>query len=237
MRQVHRAGEKAFVDFSGKKPKVVDARTGEEREVELFVGVLGASSYIFAEAVERQDLTNWIGLNVRMVEAFGGSPAVFVPDNLKSAVTSPCRYEPEVNRTYREGVRPAGAQAAPSRPLRDGRLEGMRRQHRLPRRIRAQPLQRPARPGGAAGRDTGHGAVRGDLPEILPRRLAPAPHGSRARVDPILTHASRPPRSRRVDLVAADGLGREGGTGHGLRRGRDPQEPPAFRVGLPGVLG
>jgi len=115
MRQVHRAGEKAFVDFAGKKPSVVDPGTGERRAVELFVGVLGASSYIYAEAAERQDLTNWIGLNVRMVEAFGGSPAVFVPDNLKSAVTGPCRYEPEVNRTYREMATHYGAVVIPAR--------------------------------------------------------------------------------------------------------------------------
>jgi transposase len=115
MRQVHRAGEKAFVDFAGKKPSVVDPGTGEMRAVELFVGVLGASSYIYAEAAERQDLTNWIGLNVRMVEAFGGSPAVFVPDNLKSAVTGPCRYEPEVNRTYREMATHYGAVVIPAR--------------------------------------------------------------------------------------------------------------------------
>ena len=88
MRQVHRAGEKGFVDFSGKKPKLVEARTGEEREVELFVEVLGASSYVYAEATE---LTNWIGVNVGMLEAFDGSPAILVPDNSKAAVTGPCR--------------------------------------------------------------------------------------------------------------------------------------------------
>lgn len=115
MRQVHTAGEKVFVDFAGKKPSVTDARTGEVRAVELFVGALGASSYVFSEAVERQDLTNWIGVNVRMVEAFGGSPQVFVPDNLKSAVTGPCRYEAEVNRTYREMARHYGAVVIPAR--------------------------------------------------------------------------------------------------------------------------
>ena len=115
MRQVHRAGEKAFVDFAGKKPAVVDPQTGEERSVELFVGALGASSYVFAEAAERQDLTSWIGLNVKMVEAFGGAPAILVPDNLKSAVTGPCRYEAEVNRTYREMATHYGAVVIPAR--------------------------------------------------------------------------------------------------------------------------
>jgi transposase len=77
MRQVHVAGEKVFVDFAGKKPSVVDPLTGEVRSVELFVGALGASSYIYAEASERQDLGSWIGLNVRMVEFFGGTPSIF----------------------------------------------------------------------------------------------------------------------------------------------------------------
>ena len=115
MRQVHIAGEKAFVDFSGKKPKLVDARTGEEREVELFVGVLGASSYVYAEAAEHQDLTNWIGLNVGMLEDFEGVPAILVPDNLKAAVTVPCRYEAEVNRTYEDMATHYGAAVIPAR--------------------------------------------------------------------------------------------------------------------------
>ena len=99
MRQVHRAGEKTFMDYSGKRLHVVDRRTGEERPVELFVAALGASSYIFAEATEAQDLPSWVGSHIRMAESFGGSTAIWVPDNLKSGVTTPCGYEPEVNRT------------------------------------------------------------------------------------------------------------------------------------------
>jgi transposase len=115
MRQVHRAGEKAFVDFSGKKPSIVDPKTGEVREVELFVGVLGASSYVYAEAVESQELPNWIAAHVRMFEAWDGSTAILVPDNLKSAVTNPCLYEPGVNRSYRELCGHYGAVAIPAR--------------------------------------------------------------------------------------------------------------------------
>ncbi|MBL4689399.1 MAG: hypothetical protein JKY37_32720 [Nannocystaceae bacterium] len=51
MRQIHKAGEKMFIDFSGQRPKVVDGQTGELIEVELFVAVLGASSYTYAEAI------------------------------------------------------------------------------------------------------------------------------------------------------------------------------------------
>ncbi len=115
MRQVHRAGEKTFVDFSGKKPSIVDPKTGEVREVELFVGVLGASSYVYAEALESQELPNWIAAHVRMFEAWGGSSAILVPDNLKSAVTDPCLYEPGVNRSYAELCSHYGAVSIPAR--------------------------------------------------------------------------------------------------------------------------
>ena len=78
MRQVHRAGEKAFVDFSGKRPVIIDPTTGELIAGELFVGALGASSYVYAEACPSQDLTAWIPAHVRMVERFGGAPALFI---------------------------------------------------------------------------------------------------------------------------------------------------------------
>jgi len=105
MRQVHRAGEKLFVDFSGQRPHLVDPTTGEELVVELFVGVLGASGLIYAEATRSQDLPSWVGAHVRMLNYFQGSPAIWVPDNLKSGVTTADRYEPEINRTYVELAR------------------------------------------------------------------------------------------------------------------------------------
>ena len=115
MRQVHRAGEKLFVDFSGKRPHLVDPTTGEEIAVELFVGVLGASSLIYAEATRRQDLPSWVGAHVRMLDYFQGSPAIWIPDNLKSGVTTASRYEPEVNRTYADLARHYGAVVIPAR--------------------------------------------------------------------------------------------------------------------------
>ena len=96
MRQVHRAGEKTFLDFSGKRPSLVDRRTGALRHVELFVAVLGASRLIYAEATATQQLPDWVGAHTRMVEYFGGTTALWVPDQLKSAITRPCRYEPGV---------------------------------------------------------------------------------------------------------------------------------------------
>jgi transposase len=115
MRQVHRAGEKLFVDFSGKRPHLVDPTTGEEIPVELFVGVLGASGLIYAEATRSQDLPAWIGAHVRMLEYCQGSPAIWVPDNLKSGVTTASRYEPEINRTYADLARHYGAVVIPAR--------------------------------------------------------------------------------------------------------------------------
>lgn len=116
MRQVYRAGERTFIDFSGKKPNVVDRRTGEVQSVELFVAVLGASSYTYAEATATQQLPDWVGAHIRMVEYFAGVTALWVPDQLKSAITTPCRYEAGVNRTYEDLATHYGAVVVPARP-------------------------------------------------------------------------------------------------------------------------
>jgi transposase len=118
MRQVHRAGEKLFVDFSGKRPHLVDPKTGAEIAVELFVGVLGASGLIYAEATRSQDLPSWVGAHVRMLDYFQGSTAVWIPDNLKSGVTTADRYEPEINRTYLELAQHYDAVVIPARVAR-----------------------------------------------------------------------------------------------------------------------
>ena len=102
MRQVHRAGEKTFIDFSGKRPTLADRRTGEARPVELFVAVLGASGFTYAEATATQRLADWVRAHIHMVEYFGGATTLWVPDQLRSAVTRPRRYEPDVNRTYED---------------------------------------------------------------------------------------------------------------------------------------
>ena len=116
MRQIHRAGEKTFIDFSGKRPSLVDRRTGELRPVELFVSVLGASSLTYAEATRTQQLPDWVNAHIRMAEYFGGATTIWVPDQLKSAITRPCRYEPGVNRTYEDLAAHYGAVVIPARP-------------------------------------------------------------------------------------------------------------------------
>jgi transposase len=82
MRQSHQAGDKVFVDYAGQTVDIIDARTGEIRAAQIFVGVLGASNYTFAEATWSQKLPDWIGSHQRMLEFFGGVPALIVPDRL-----------------------------------------------------------------------------------------------------------------------------------------------------------
>lgn len=118
MRRVHRAGEKAFLDYSGKKPRIVDATTGEVHEVELFVMVLGASNYTYAEATRTQSLPDFVGATIRGFEFFGGVPEVVVPDQLRSAVSGPDRYEPDINATYLEMAQHYGVTVIPARPRR-----------------------------------------------------------------------------------------------------------------------
>jgi len=116
MRQTHRAGEKAFLDFSGKKLRIVAPATGEEIEVELFVMVLGASNYTYAEAVRTQQVEDFVGATVRGLEYFGGVPEMLVPDQLKSGVSKPDRYEPEINATYAEVAQHYATAIVPARP-------------------------------------------------------------------------------------------------------------------------
>ena len=123
MRQVHRAGEKAFLDFSGKRPTLIDGRTGEARRVELFVAVLGASSFTYAEATATQQLPDWVGAHTRMVEYFGGTTTLWVPDQLKSAITRPAA----TRRTSIEPTRTSPPTTAPSSSRRDRASRGTSR--------------------------------------------------------------------------------------------------------------
>lgn len=116
MRQEHLAGEKMFADYSGKKPHLVDAQSGEVTEVELFVAVLGASSLTYAEATRSQKSVDFIQSHIRTFEAFGAVPKAIVPDQLKSGVTGSSAYEPILQRTYEEMARHYGTVVLPARP-------------------------------------------------------------------------------------------------------------------------
>ena len=116
MRQVHLAGEKVFIDYSGKKPRIWDSSTGESIEVELYVAVLGASNYTFAEATRTQSLPDFCASTVRAFEFFGCTPKIAVPDQLRSADSGPDRYAPEINPTYAELSEHYDVAIIPARP-------------------------------------------------------------------------------------------------------------------------
>ena len=118
MRQEHVAGDKAFVDYSGKKVPIADPKTGEIREAEIFVGVLGASNYTYAEATWTQQLSDWIASHVRMFDFYQGAPRLLVPDNLKSGVKKASFYDPEINRSYGKMADHYGVGILPARPYR-----------------------------------------------------------------------------------------------------------------------
>ena len=117
MRQAHAGGEKLFVDYAGDRaPVVIDRLTGEIREAWIFVAVLGASNFTYAEATWTQGLADWIGAHTRALEAIGGVPRLIVPDNTKTAVIKACLYEPSVNRTYTEMAAHYDTAILPARP-------------------------------------------------------------------------------------------------------------------------
>jgi transposase len=116
MRQTHIAGEKMFVDYAGTKLELMDGTTGEVLTAELFIAVLGASSFTFAEATWTQSLPHWIGSHVRAFAFFGGVAAITVSDNLKSGIVKACFYEPNVNRTYADMAKHYGTVIIPARP-------------------------------------------------------------------------------------------------------------------------
>src|ERR1700719_3092045 len=116
LRQVHTAGERVFVDFAGHTMEVIDGATGEVRRAEIFVAVLGASNYIFAQATWTQSLPDWVAAHVNMLTFIGGVPRQIVSDNLRARITRACFYEPLVNRTYADMAAHYGTAIVPARP-------------------------------------------------------------------------------------------------------------------------
>lgn len=116
LRQEYRAGERVFIDYAGQTMPVVDPGTGEIRQAQIFVGALGASHYLYAEATWTQSLPDWIAAHVRMYEDFGGVPTLTIPDNAKAGVQHACFYEPVLNPTYQDLARHYGTTILPTRP-------------------------------------------------------------------------------------------------------------------------
>ena len=117
MHMSHKAGDKVFVDFTGKKLQVVDRHSGEIHDVEVFIAVLGASQYTYVEAVASQQKHDWLKVNSNAFEFYGGVPAAIVPDCLKSAVTKSNKYEPDINPEYADFARHYRTTILPARPL------------------------------------------------------------------------------------------------------------------------
>lgn len=118
LRQDHRAGEKLFVDFAGDTIPIIDQKTGARTEGHLFVAVLGCSNLTYAEVTPTQQMPDWTGGHVHALEFIGGVPLVVVPDNTKTAVKSPCWYDPDINLTYQELAEHYGFAVIPARKRR-----------------------------------------------------------------------------------------------------------------------
>jgi transposase len=116
LRQEHKAGEKMFVDWAGATIPIHDRLTGAATSASVFVAVLGASSYTWAEATADQQLTTWLTAHMNAVEFFEGVPKLVVPDNLKAGVMRACRYDPDLNPTYQEWALHYGVGVVPARP-------------------------------------------------------------------------------------------------------------------------
>ncbi len=115
MRQIHKAGDKTFVDYAGMTIPWVDCSSGEVHQAQIFVGCLGASQYTFVEATLSQQIADWIGSHIRMWEYFGGVSQIVVPDNLKAGVTKAHRYDPDVNVNYQHMSEHYGVAIVPAR--------------------------------------------------------------------------------------------------------------------------
>jgi transposase len=119
MRQTHVGGDKMFVDYAGDTvPVIIDRLTGEQRQAQIFVAVMGASNFSYVEATWTQALGDWIGAHTRAFAAINGVPRLIVPDNAKVAVIKACLYEPQVNRTYTEMAAHYCTAVLPTRPRR-----------------------------------------------------------------------------------------------------------------------
>ena len=111
----HKAGEKVFVDFTGKKLCIVDRNTGEVKTVEVFVAILPASQYTFVMAVPSQSREDFIAAMAACLSFYGGVPVAIVSDNLKAAVSKSCKYQPQINKTLKSFALHYGCVVDPAR--------------------------------------------------------------------------------------------------------------------------
>jgi transposase len=102
MKLEHEAGKELFIDFAGKKLHIVDKATGEKIPVEVFVAILPNSQYTYVEACASQKREDMIKCLSNSLSFYGGVPKAIVSDNLKTAVSRASKYEPSINRTFKE---------------------------------------------------------------------------------------------------------------------------------------
>lgn len=115
MRQEHRAGVNTEVDYAGSTLPLTDPITGEIKQIPVFVGAIGVSGYLYAEATLTMKIRDWIGSHMRMFEFYGGATEIITPDNPRTGVKKACRYDPDIMRTYENMVRHYGAVVIPAR--------------------------------------------------------------------------------------------------------------------------
>jgi len=120
----HKAGEKLFIDFAGKKLSYINRDTGEIVPCQVFVACLPYSDYSFVKVVKSQSIDDFLYALGCCLEDLGGVPQVLVPDNLKSAIVKANSYEPDVNRAmedfanhYKTTVIPARARKPKDKAL------------------------------------------------------------------------------------------------------------------------
>lgn len=115
LRQDYKAGEKLFVDYAGSTIPIHDPATGEIIPAYLFVATLGASNYSYVEAVLSRELPSWIRSHIHAFEYMGTVPGIVIPDNVRTGITHPCYYEPDLNPTYQEAMAHYGTTVIPAR--------------------------------------------------------------------------------------------------------------------------
>lgn len=116
LRQPYKAGERTFVDWAGTTIPIHSRTGGEPEQAHLFVAVLGASSYTYAEATRDEQMMSWLSAHMHAFEFFGGVTKLMIPDNTKTGVNRACRYDPDLNPTYQEMAMHYGIGVVPARP-------------------------------------------------------------------------------------------------------------------------
>ena len=135
MRQVHIAGEKLFVDYSGVTIPIHNQKSGEISKAQVFVAVLGASGYTFAHVTHSQTQEDFVLSHVLAYEFFTGTPRVVVPDNLKSAIIFNDKHHGLVindsygalARHFNMAIEPARPRKPKDKPLAEQGVQGIQR--------------------------------------------------------------------------------------------------------------